>query len=176
MFSKFFIFLLLINCIFSVIHRRIRHQYKFNSFSAIRNGIVRQGTPLNKITINQTEIAKYKYSKNSEDLSYHREASLYDYLFHDYSSDARPVLSFKDQLIVHLDLSLVQIISINEVDQQVIANVWLEQKWLDMRLNWENTNYFWEGGLICGHDFSVIIWFFSIFFCRVIRRINKRRS
>ena len=70
---------------------------------------------------------------------YQAEAELYDLLLTNYNSKARPVLS-DEPVRVDMDLSLVQLIHLNEIDQQMTAHIWVRQRWNDMRLDWSK-NY-----------------------------------
>ncbi|KAI6174218.1 Acetylcholine receptor subunit alpha-type unc-38 [Aphelenchoides besseyi] len=70
----------------------------------------------------------------------HDSKRLFDDLIGEYNSHRRPG-SPSEQTIVHLRLSLSQIIDVDELNQVMVCSVWLRQTWFDHRLQWNESNY-----------------------------------
>ncbi|KAK2150409.1 hypothetical protein LSH36_406g02018 [Paralvinella palmiformis] len=68
---------------------------------------------------------------------------LYDDLLRQsgYNKLIRPVGNTSDTLIVRLGLRLTQIIDVDEKNQIMTTNVWLEQEWYDYKLTWNPNSY-----------------------------------
>ncbi|KAI1898156.1 hypothetical protein AGOR_G00069450 [Albula goreensis] len=62
-------------------------------------------------------------------------------LFKNYNKVVRPVNHFKDAVVVTVGLQLIQLISVDEVNQIVTSNVRLKQKWKDVNLQWNPDDY-----------------------------------
>ncbi|XP_030046221.1 neuronal acetylcholine receptor subunit beta-4 [Microcaecilia unicolor] len=58
-----------------------------------------------------------------------------------YNKLIRPVINNSQLVSIHLHVSLAQLISVNERDQIMTINVWLNQDWVDYRLTWEPAAY-----------------------------------
>ncbi|CAL8321838.1 unnamed protein product [Merluccius merluccius] len=71
------------------------------------------------------------------------ETRLFKYLFKDnnYNKVVRPVHHFKDPVVVTVGLQLIQLISVDEVNQIVNSNVRLKQQWKDVNLQWNPDDY-----------------------------------
>ncbi|XP_066544469.1 acetylcholine receptor subunit alpha [Amia ocellicauda] len=69
------------------------------------------------------------------------ETKLVKDLFKGYNKVVRPVQDFKEAVIVTLGLQLIQLISVDEVNQIVTTNVRLKQKWMDVNLQWKPDDY-----------------------------------
>uniref|UniRef100_A0A3Q3FR77 Cholinergic receptor nicotinic alpha 1 subunit n=1 Tax=Labrus bergylta TaxID=56723 RepID=A0A3Q3FR77_9LABR len=69
------------------------------------------------------------------------EAQLVKTLFTGYNKVVRPVTHFKDPVVVTVGLQLIQLISVDEVNQIVSSNVRLKQKWKDVNLIWNPEDY-----------------------------------
>lgn len=67
--------------------------------------------------------------------------SLYEDLFTDYNRLILPVSKNKTKVTVTLGLKLGQILDLNLKQQILSTNVWVEQTWLDNRLEWNPDNY-----------------------------------
>uniref|UniRef100_A0AC35TKB6 Neur_chan_LBD domain-containing protein n=1 Tax=Rhabditophanes sp. KR3021 TaxID=114890 RepID=A0AC35TKB6_9BILA len=74
------------------------------------------------------------------DASYH-ERRLYEDLMRDYNTFERPVQNFSDPVIVYLKVSLQQVIDVDEKNQIVYLNAWLNYRWLDYKLKWDKNEY-----------------------------------
>ncbi|XP_035115282.1 neuronal acetylcholine receptor subunit beta-4 isoform X1 [Callithrix jacchus] len=53
----------------------------------------------------------------------------------------RPASSSSQLISIKLQLSLAQLISVNEREQIMTTNVWLKQEWTDYRLTWNSSRY-----------------------------------
>ncbi|XP_061579484.1 acetylcholine receptor subunit alpha-like [Cololabis saira] len=69
------------------------------------------------------------------------ETNLIKILFTGYNKIVRPVNHFKDAVVVTVGLQLIQLISVDEVNQIVTSNVRLKQKWKDVNLQWNPEDY-----------------------------------
>ncbi|KAK5908869.1 hypothetical protein CgunFtcFv8_016890 [Champsocephalus gunnari] len=69
------------------------------------------------------------------------ETRLVKDLFVGYNKVVRPVEHFSDAVVVTVGLQLIQLISVDEVNQIVTSNVRLKQRWLDVNLKWNPADY-----------------------------------
>uniref|UniRef100_A0A8C2HL74 Cholinergic receptor, nicotinic, alpha 1 (muscle) n=1 Tax=Cyprinus carpio TaxID=7962 RepID=A0A8C2HL74_CYPCA len=69
------------------------------------------------------------------------ETRLVKTLFNKYNKVVRPVSHFKDPVVVTVGLQLIQLISVDEVNQIVTSNVRLKQQWKDVNLQWNPDDY-----------------------------------
>ncbi|XP_041118746.1 acetylcholine receptor subunit alpha-like [Polyodon spathula] len=69
------------------------------------------------------------------------ETRLVKMLFADYNKLVRPVDDHRDAVVVVVGLQLIQLISVDEVNQIVTTNVRLKQQWKDVNLNWNPDDY-----------------------------------
>ncbi|PWA22494.1 hypothetical protein CCH79_00017322 [Gambusia affinis] len=69
------------------------------------------------------------------------ETKLVKTLFQRYNKVVRPVNHFSDAVVVTLGLQLIQLISVDEVNQIVTSNVRLRQQWKDVNLQWDPDAY-----------------------------------
>ncbi|XP_025774435.1 neuronal acetylcholine receptor subunit beta-4 [Puma concolor] len=58
-----------------------------------------------------------------------------------YNNLIRPATSSAQLISIQLQLSLAQLISVNEREQIMTTNVWLKQEWTDYRLAWNSSHY-----------------------------------
>ncbi|XP_059533940.1 neuronal acetylcholine receptor subunit beta-4 isoform X1 [Myotis daubentonii] len=58
-----------------------------------------------------------------------------------YNNLIRPATSSSQLISIRLQLSLAQLISVNEREQIMTTNVWLKQEWTDYRLAWNSSRY-----------------------------------
>ncbi|CAJ0939493.1 unnamed protein product, partial [Mesorhabditis belari] len=72
--------------------------------------------------------------------SYH-ERRLYEELMRDYNVLERPVENHKQAVSVKLKVSLQQIIDVDEKNQVVNVNAWLDYTWFDYKLVWDIKEY-----------------------------------
>uniref|UniRef100_A0A3Q3JH05 Neurotransmitter-gated ion-channel ligand-binding domain-containing protein n=1 Tax=Monopterus albus TaxID=43700 RepID=A0A3Q3JH05_MONAL len=83
------------------------------------------------------------------------ETRLLKTLFTGYNKIVRPVTHFKDPVVVTVGLQLIQLISVDEVNQIVSSNVRLKQQWKDVNLQWNPEDY---GGITRIRVPSTDIW------------------
>ncbi|RWS30485.1 acetylcholine receptor subunit beta-like 1, partial [Leptotrombidium deliense] len=62
-------------------------------------------------------------------------------LFRNYNKLIRPVKVINETVEVRFSISLIQLINVNEKNQVMTSNVWLELKWFDYQLSWEEADY-----------------------------------
>ncbi|KAG5850372.1 acetylcholine receptor subunit delta isoform X1 [Anguilla anguilla] len=86
-----------------------------------------------------------------------QEERLINHLFKEraYSKDLRPVEKKEDTVMVTLALTLSNLISLKEVDETLLSNVWMEHGWYDSRLSWNSTEFDGIGVL---HLPSQMVW------------------
>ncbi|XP_062327034.1 neuronal acetylcholine receptor subunit beta-4 [Osmerus eperlanus] len=58
-----------------------------------------------------------------------------------YNKLIRPAINRTERVTVKLQVSLAQLISVNEREQIMTTNVWLTQHWVDYRLSWDPSDY-----------------------------------
>ncbi|XP_023345770.1 acetylcholine receptor subunit beta-like 2 [Eurytemora carolleeae] len=80
---------------------------------------------------------------------------LYDDLLHNYNRLIRPVFNFTDTLVVKLGLKLSQLIDVDLKNQVMTTNVWVDQTWMDYKLQWNPEDY---GGVETLYVPSERIW------------------
>ncbi|KAK5976479.1 Neuronal acetylcholine receptor subunit alpha-7 [Trichostrongylus colubriformis] len=69
------------------------------------------------------------------------ERRLYEDLMREYNNLERPVANHSKPVTVHLKVSLQQIIDVDEKNQIVYVNAWLDYTWYDYKLVWDVTEY-----------------------------------
>ncbi|XP_039925256.1 acetylcholine receptor subunit alpha isoform X2 [Hirundo rustica] len=74
-------------------------------------------------------------------LCYEDETRLVEDLFSNYNKVVRPVEDHRDAVVVTVGLQLIQLISVDEVNQIVTTNVRLKQQWTDVNLRWNPDDY-----------------------------------
>ncbi|TKR69995.1 hypothetical protein L596_022074 [Steinernema carpocapsae] len=72
--------------------------------------------------------------------SYH-ERRLYEDLMRDYNNLERPVANHSHPVTVYLKVSLQQLIDVDEKNQIVFVNAWLDYAWNDYKLRWDKDEY-----------------------------------
>ncbi|KAJ8340691.1 hypothetical protein SKAU_G00353240 [Synaphobranchus kaupii] len=58
-----------------------------------------------------------------------------------YNKLIRPAINRTERVTIKLQVSLAQLISVNEREQIMTTNVWLTQHWIDYRLSWDPSEY-----------------------------------
>uniref|UniRef100_A0A8C5ALE9 Acetylcholine receptor subunit delta n=1 Tax=Gadus morhua TaxID=8049 RepID=A0A8C5ALE9_GADMO len=58
-----------------------------------------------------------------------------------YNKELRPVENQRDPVEVYFALTLSNLISLKEVDETLLTNVWLEHTWTDYRLSWNTSEF-----------------------------------
>ncbi|GAB1606017.1 neuronal acetylcholine receptor subunit alpha-10-like [Argonauta hians] len=62
-------------------------------------------------------------------------------LMDNYDNSVRPVMKASSPVVVHLGITLTQIMDIDEKNQILTSNVWLDQSWFDEKLNWDPNDF-----------------------------------
>ncbi|CAG02903.1 unnamed protein product, partial [Tetraodon nigroviridis] len=70
------------------------------------------------------------------------ETELIKDLFKDYNKKIRPVVHPEDKVEVQIKLTLTNLISLNEKEETLTTNVWIEIQWIDYRLSWNESEYY----------------------------------
>ncbi|KAL3981855.1 Neurotransmitter-gated ion-channel ligand binding domain family protein [Acanthocheilonema viteae] len=83
------------------------------------------------------------------------EGQLYQDLLYDYNKIPRPIKNSTDVLTVNLGASLIRIIDVDEKNQILTTNLWLEMQWNDSKLIWNPSKY---GGITMLYIPSDRIW------------------
>uniref|UniRef100_A0AAQ6AKJ1 Cholinergic receptor, nicotinic, delta (muscle) n=1 Tax=Amphiprion ocellaris TaxID=80972 RepID=A0AAQ6AKJ1_AMPOC len=80
---------------------------------------------------------------SSECLCRNEEERLINYLLKEkgYNKELRPVERQQDAVDVYLALTLSNLISLKEVDETLLTNVWIDHTWTDYRLSWNSTEF-----------------------------------
>ncbi|KAK9393870.1 Neuronal acetylcholine receptor subunit alpha-3 [Crotalus adamanteus] len=58
-----------------------------------------------------------------------------------YNNLIRPAFNSSQLVVIQLEVILAQLINVNEREQIMTTNVWLNQEWIDYRLAWEPSEY-----------------------------------
>ncbi|XP_055874412.1 neuronal acetylcholine receptor subunit alpha-10-like isoform X3 [Biomphalaria glabrata] len=69
------------------------------------------------------------------------ETRLIEAMMMNYNPAARPVYNASHTVVVKFGITLTQISDMDEVNQVLTINVWLEQEWTDERLTWDPKGY-----------------------------------
>uniref|UniRef100_A0A2K5Q432 Cholinergic receptor nicotinic alpha 3 subunit n=1 Tax=Cebus imitator TaxID=2715852 RepID=A0A2K5Q432_CEBIM len=69
------------------------------------------------------------------------EHRLFERLFEDDSEIIRPVANVSDPVIIHFEVSMSQLVKVDEVNQIMETNLWLKQIWNDYKLQWNPSDY-----------------------------------
>uniref|UniRef100_A0AAX7SKA9 Cholinergic receptor, nicotinic, delta (muscle) n=1 Tax=Astatotilapia calliptera TaxID=8154 RepID=A0AAX7SKA9_ASTCA len=90
-----------------------------------------------KITLSRVRSVSVKCNGRNE------EERVIEYVFKEmgYNKELRPVEKQQDVVDVNLALTLSNLISLKEVDETLLTNVWLEITWTDYRLTWNSTEF-----------------------------------
>ncbi|XP_047485754.1 neuronal acetylcholine receptor subunit alpha-4-like [Penaeus chinensis] len=69
------------------------------------------------------------------------EKRLLDDLMLGYDRDVRPVKNASHPIVIQLGITLTQIFDMDEKNQVLTTNVWLDQEWVDELLHWDPSDY-----------------------------------
>ncbi|KAL7840648.1 hypothetical protein AOLI_G00259710 [Acnodon oligacanthus] len=71
------------------------------------------------------------------------EERLINHLFKErgYNKELRPVQSKDETVTIYLALTLSNLISLNEADETLLTNVWMDHGWTDYRLAWNSSEF-----------------------------------
>ncbi|XP_029472513.1 acetylcholine receptor subunit gamma isoform X2 [Rhinatrema bivittatum] len=70
-----------------------------------------------------------------------QEEKLLRHLMENYNSTTRPAEKEGDSITISVKLTLTNLISLNEREEALTSNVWIDMKWLDYRLTWNPEDY-----------------------------------
>ncbi|XP_046905044.1 cholinergic receptor, nicotinic, beta 1 (muscle) like [Hypomesus transpacificus] len=69
------------------------------------------------------------------------ERRLHKKLFENYNLKVRPAQSWEEKVMVRVGMTLSQLVSLNEKNEEMTTNVFMNLAWTDYRLSWEPENY-----------------------------------
>ncbi|XP_023568319.1 neuronal acetylcholine receptor subunit alpha-3 [Octodon degus] len=69
------------------------------------------------------------------------EHRLFEHLFQDYNEIIRPVANVSNPVIIQFEVSMSQLVKVDEVNQIMETNLWLRQIWTDYKLKWNPSDY-----------------------------------
>nr|XP_019606804.1 PREDICTED: neuronal acetylcholine receptor subunit alpha-3 [Rhinolophus sinicus] len=69
------------------------------------------------------------------------EHRLFERLFEGYNEIIRPVANVSDPVIIQFEVSMSQLVKVDEVNQIMETNLWLKQIWNDYKLKWNPADY-----------------------------------
>ncbi|KAJ6653653.1 hypothetical protein lerEdw1_008841 [Lerista edwardsae] len=87
--------------------------------------------------------------------SQNQEVKLFEDLMTNYNRNLRPAENEGDVINVTLKLTLTNLISLNEREEALTTNVWVEMQWSDYRLRWDPNAY---GNITCLRISSTLVW------------------
>jgi len=69
------------------------------------------------------------------------ESNLLKYLMRDYDREVRPVYDAHQTMVVKVGITLTQIFDMDEKNQVLTTNIWLDQEWKDELLTWNPDDF-----------------------------------
>lgn len=63
-------------------------------------------------------------------------------IMRNYDRSSRPVFHATTPVVIRLGITLTQILDVDEKNQILTTNVWLDQEWIDEKLKWDNISEF----------------------------------
>ncbi|XP_050789258.1 acetylcholine receptor subunit beta isoform X2 [Gopherus flavomarginatus] len=69
------------------------------------------------------------------------EERLLEKLFENYNPNVRPARTLTDKVFVRVGMSLSQLISLNEKDEELTTKVYMDLEWTDYRLSWNVSDF-----------------------------------
>ena len=63
--------------------------------------------------------------------------NLTSYLLNEYDKNSKP----EGQVIIYMQISLLQIMSVQEKEQSITLSIWVTQQWYDSRLIWNSSDF-----------------------------------
>ncbi|XP_071946483.1 neuronal acetylcholine receptor subunit beta-4-like [Antedon mediterranea] len=69
------------------------------------------------------------------------EEKLHNHLLSRYVKFVRPAQNFSQPIVVHVGMSVSQIIDVDERNQVMTTSLWVKQTWVDYRLTWKPEDY-----------------------------------
>ncbi|XP_070206651.1 neuronal acetylcholine receptor subunit alpha-10-like [Littorina saxatilis] len=99
------------------------------------------GVALSGSGVDHWAVWRYEYYEVRSDSDLTDEQRLLRYLRHNYDPSVRPVYDAKRPVVINLGITLTQIIDVDEKNQVLTTNVWLDQDWTDEKLKWNVTDF-----------------------------------
>lgn len=78
---------------------------------------------------------------SSSSVTWSHEKRLLDALMRNYDASVRPVKNSSEPVVIRLGITLTQIFDLDEKNQVLTTNVWLDQEWMDEYLVWDPADY-----------------------------------
>ncbi|KAK2816568.1 hypothetical protein Q7C36_022839 [Tachysurus vachellii] len=75
-------------------------------------------------------------------VSANEESEVIAHIFKNYNKNIRPARHPDDKVDVQVKLTLTNLISLNEKEETLTTNVWIEIQWEDYRLSWNASEYY----------------------------------
>ncbi|XP_034092112.1 cholinergic receptor, nicotinic, beta 1 (muscle) like [Gymnodraco acuticeps] len=69
------------------------------------------------------------------------EKLLHQKLFKNYNMKVRPARNWEDKVMVRVGMTLSQLVSLNEKNEEMTTNVFMNMAWIDYRLSWNPEEY-----------------------------------
>ncbi|KAK9524548.1 hypothetical protein VZT92_016931 [Zoarces viviparus] len=69
------------------------------------------------------------------------ERRLHQKLFENYNMKVRPAPHWEDKVMVRVGMTLSQLVSLNEKNEEMTTNVFMNLAWIDYRLSWKPEDY-----------------------------------
>uniref|UniRef100_A0A8C5DIZ8 Acetylcholine receptor subunit beta n=1 Tax=Gouania willdenowi TaxID=441366 RepID=A0A8C5DIZ8_GOUWI len=69
------------------------------------------------------------------------ERRLHQKLFEDYNMKVRPAQYWEERVMVRVGMTLSQLVSLNEKNEEMTTNVYMNLAWTDYRLSWDPAEY-----------------------------------
>lgn len=82
-----------------------------------------------------------KFNDVSRDEMTEEQRLLY-FLLRTYDKSSRPVIKASTPVVIRLGITLTQILDVDEKNQILTTNIWLDQEWMDEKLVWDNITEF----------------------------------
>uniref|UniRef100_A0A5S6QRJ0 Neurotransmitter-gated ion-channel ligand-binding domain-containing protein n=1 Tax=Trichuris muris TaxID=70415 RepID=A0A5S6QRJ0_TRIMR len=83
------------------------------------------------------------------------QMQLFEDLLYDYNKIPRPVRNASDLLTIKFGAALIRIIDVDEKNQMLTTNLWLDMQWNDSKLVWDPETY---GGIKKVHIPAELLW------------------
>uniref|UniRef100_A0A674K4R6 Neurotransmitter-gated ion-channel ligand-binding domain-containing protein n=1 Tax=Terrapene triunguis TaxID=2587831 RepID=A0A674K4R6_9SAUR len=69
------------------------------------------------------------------------EERLLEKMFENYNPNVRPARTLTDKVFVRVGMSLSQLISLNEKNEELTTKVYMDLEWTDYRLSWNVSDF-----------------------------------
>lgn len=88
---------------------------------------------------NPTNMARYDYP--AKEYSDQEESKLLNYLMANYDREVRPVYNASSAVFIKVGITLTQIFDMDEKNQVLTTNIWLDHEWTDEMLTWNPADF-----------------------------------